>query len=103
MYPCMFLCAPILRESNNHVSFKEPPYQEWYKVNEGEVVLYSSPRACMQAIECHFQQYGIYGLRLGSACPATATAFGILDRIIMHHIGWKLESSKNRHIQESVN
>ena len=31
-------------------------------------------------------QYGIHGLRLGGACPATA--FGILDRIIMCHIGW---------------
>ena len=43
---CVFLCAPILRESNKHVCLKESPYQEWYKVKKGKVVLYNSPKAC---------------------------------------------------------
>ena len=70
--------------------FEECPYQDWYKVKKGKVVLYNSPRACTQAnlsvIPLNPLQYGIHGLRLGGACPATA--FGMLDRIIMFHIGW---------------
>ena len=45
----VFVCAPTLTESNNHVCFENSPYQEWYKVKEGKVVLYNSPRACTQA------------------------------------------------------
>ena len=54
----------------------------------------------LSAISLNPRQYGIHGLRLGGARPATA--FGILDRIIMRYIGWKLQSFKNRHIQECV-
>ena len=46
---CVFLCAPILTESITHVYFEESPYQECYKVKEGKVVPYNSPRACTQA------------------------------------------------------
>ena len=84
----MFLCAPILRESNKHVCFEESPYQEWHKVKKGKIVLYISPRARMpekSAICLNPLQYGIHGLWLGGAC--LAIAFGILDRIIMCHIG----------------
>ena len=45
----VFLCAPVLTESNNHVCFEESPYQKWFKVKKGKVVLYNSPRACAQA------------------------------------------------------
>ena len=53
--------------------------------------------------ECHFLKPTTIwhnGLWLGDACPAIA--FGLLDRIIMCHIGQKLEYLKNRHIQEFV-
>ena len=46
---CVFLCAPILTESNNHFCFEESLEREWYKAKEGKVVLYNRPRACTQA------------------------------------------------------
>ena len=52
----------------------------------------------LSAISLNPLQYGTHGLWLGDACPAIA--FGLLDRIIMCHIGQKLEYFKNRHIQE---
>ena len=57
----------------------------WSKLWTGQQLIFRLVNNFQNAISVNARQYGIHGLRLGGACPATA--FGILDRIIMCHIG----------------
>ena len=44
-------------------------------------------------------KFGIHSLRSGGA--SAAAAFGVLDRLIQRHGGWRSEKGQNNHVRDS--
>ena len=57
-------------------------------------------RLLLKGIGLDAQKYGLHGMRSGGASLAAAP--GVPDRLIIRQGGWKLVSSKNRYIKESL-
>ena len=56
-------------------------------------------RKLLKSIGLKPELYGLYSMRSGAA--SLAAALCLPDRLIMHHGGWRSESSKNRFIKET--
>ena len=56
-------------------------------------------RKLLKSIGLKPELYGLHSMRSGGT--SLAAALGLPDHLIMHHGGWRSESSKNRYIKET--